>query len=201
MGDTNASGVASYAKFAEAEYETAINAAVELVRENYLLPLTGAITWVGDQYNYAPPTSMIAMHTVRARRGADNLSVSTSRTPEVYEVVYPMDWISVQYTRANVLQIHFDEESIKARGYNVADLELLVEGYQYQDALSAGADNLYINWAVILLLAKAWMHLTGSNRDWNDMMKHLRQWQATVQEANAYASEDFEMPGTLWLTQ
>jgi len=203
MGDTDASGAAQYDKFAGAEYEAAINAAVELVRESYLIPLTGGITWVGDTFNYTTPTGMVAIHTIRARRGADNVSGSTSRTPEVYEVIYPLDWVTVQYTALNAPQIHFDEESIKARNLNVTDLVLRVEGYQYQPAgaFTGATDYLFINWAVILLLAKAWLHLTGSGRDWNDMMKHLRQWQATVQEASAYASEDFERPDTLWLDQ
>lgn len=203
MGDCNASGVGQYDKFSLAEYDNAINFAIELVKESYLLPCTGDITWVGDTYNYAPPTGMVYLYEIRARRGATNIEGSTTRTPAIYEVEYPMDWISVQRTAATVpvLQIHFDEESIKARRLNVTDLILRCQGHKYQDPLVEATDVLYINWSIIVLFAKTFLNLGGSSRDWNDMMKHLRAWQATLQEASLYASDDFEVPGGIWLSQ
>lgn len=207
MGDCGAtggaSGIACYDKFAEAEYEIAINFAIELVKESYLLPCTGDLTWIGDTYDYAPPTGMVYLYEVRGRRGATNVEGSKDRTPEVYEVEYPMDWISVQRTAAAppVLKIHFDEESIKARNLNVTDLVLRCQGHKYQDPLVDSTDVLYVNWAIIVLLAKTFLNLGGSSRDWNDMLKHLRAWQATLQEASLYASDDFEVPGGIWLDQ
>lgn len=199
MGDADASGVAQNDKFAETEYEDAINAAIELVKENYLLPAVGTITWVEDTFNYAPPTGMIALHTIRGRRGADNISASVTRTPESYEVLISLDIVSVQRDTDGTLKIHFDEESIKARNFNVDNWVLRVDGYKYQAQLAAAGDSLEINYSVVLLLAKAWLHLTGSSRDWNDMMKHLRQWQAVLAEVSARETEDFEQPDTLWL--
>lgn len=203
MGDANPSGVANYKKWSEAEYGNAIKFAIDLVKEDYLLPCTGAITWVADTYNYAPPTGgtpasdMVYLYEIRARRGVSNVDASVDRTPEVYEVEYPLDWISVQRDTDGTLKLHFDEASIQQRGFNIADLVLRVQGYRYQHE---DAD-VEIPWSVISLLAKQYLHLSAAGRDANDMMKNLRQWQAAAQEYQANKAENFEIPGGLWLDQ
>ena len=202
VGDANPSGAALYSKWSEAEYSVAINFAVNLIREDYLLPCTGDITWVEDTFNYAPPTGgtpaseMVYLYEIRARRGVTNTEGGVARTPEVYEVEYPLDWVSVQRDADNTLKIHFDENSIKGRGLNVSDLVLRVQGYRYQ-----GEDqDVEIPWSVVALIAKQFLHLSGEGRDPNAMMKNLRQWQAAAQMYHGNRAGDIEVPGGFWLT-
>jgi hypothetical protein len=50
-------------------------------------------------------------------------------------------------------------------------------------------------------LAKTFLSLGGGSRDWNDMMKYMRQWQAAFTEASAFMDTDQVHPDTLWLDQ
>jgi hypothetical protein len=201
VGDADASGVAAYSKWSAAEYLTALNYAIDLVKENYLLPLTGGITWVENTFNYAPPTGMVYLYELRARRGASNAWPSVTRTPEVYEVEVPLDWVSIQRKADNTLEIHFDEEEIKRRGFNQTGLVLRVQGYKYQAELSADADILDVPWSIVLLLAKMFLHMSGMGRDHAQLMKHLQQWRAAAQDVSMHGREDYEIPGGIWLDQ
>lgn len=194
-------GASANSKWSDAELASAINFAIDLIKEEYLLPLTGAITWTEDTFNYAPPTGMVALYEIRARRSADNVSPSVDRTPAVYEVEVPMDWVSVQRDTDNTLKLHFDEEEIKRRNFNQTGLVLRVQGYKYQAEVSGASDAIDIPWSIVVLLAKAFLHMGGGGRDHAQMMKHLQQWREALNTAAMGRAEDIEMPGTIWLNQ
>lgn len=199
MGDAASDGTAAYAKWSQQEYKDAINFATQLLRERYLIPTGADLSWVTDTYDYAVPGSLVYLYSMRAESNSGISMVGPVAGSGLFEYEVGLDVVSVEYSSAGVLQLHFDKNEVFRQNLNQSGLKIRCEGYKYQAEMTADADVLYVNWPAILLLAKQYLHLAAAGRDPNDLMKHLRQWQAVAAEIAANPDDDYERPGGIWL--
>lgn len=201
MGDAASDGTPSFAKWSITEYRDALDFAIQSCRKDFLIPYAGTITWSADDYDYPlPDADLVYVHTIRAESGT---SVGT-QFPVVgsglYEYWVPMEIVTPQRIGLGSMGIHFDKNEVSRHNLNQASLKFLVEGYKYQPLLTASADECRIPFDYLLLQAKNYMHLSAVGRDPNDLMKHMRQWQAVVTEITSHDEEEIiEVPGGIWL--
>ncbi len=199
MGDADSAGTAAYAKWSQQEYKDAINFATQLLRERYLIPTGVDLTWSSDVYDYAVPGSLVYLYSMRAESNSNLWAYSPQAGSALFEYTIGLEVVSVEYSSAGVLQLHFDKNEVARQNLNQNNLKIRLEGYKYQAEMTADADVLYVNWPPVLLLAKQYLHLSAAGRDANDLMKHLRQWQAVAAQIAANADDDYERPGGIWL--
>lgn len=198
MGDATSAGVASFAKWSEDEYEDAINFACDLLRERFLLPHVEELTWTEGTYDYSPDT-LVYVYEILAESATSRGSFSPAVGTDLFEYLVPLDLVSVRRTTADAAKLHFDKESVLAHNLNQTSLKLHLFGYEYQAELSSDNDSLRIPWSSVLPLAKVYMHLAGSGRDPNEVMKHSRQIRETRESVLALNDEDIEVPGGIWI--
>ncbi len=199
MGDADSSGTAAYAKWSQQEYKDAINFASMLLRERYLIPTGADLTWVTDTYVYDVPDALIYLYSMRAESNSNLWANAPQAGSALFEYTVSLDVVSTEYSSTGVLHLHFDKNEVARQNLNQSGLKIRCEGYRYQAEMSADADVLYINWPAVVLLAKQYLHLSAAGRDANDLMKHLRQWQAVAAQIAANADDDYERPGGIWL--
>jgi hypothetical protein len=202
MGDANASGVALHAQWSETEYEVAINFAINLIRERHLLPATAELTWTSGTYEYDVPGGLVYLTEALAESNTPFMGYSSpSVGTGVFQYLVSNEIISSRRKTDGTPAIVFDKSEADRHGLNKASLKIRLYGYKYQAELSAGSDELELDWSQVILVAKQYLHLSGAGRDPSDLMKHLRQWQAVGNQIGGNASDDIEAPGGIWLVK
>ena len=201
MGDASSAGVPAFAKWGLDEYRDAINFGIKTLRKKFLIPYGGTITWTVDTFNYSLPDANLAyIHTIRSESGTPLGSSSPVVGTGMYEYWVPMEIVTPQRLTAGSMNLHFDKNEARRHNLNQDTLKLLVEGYTFQPLLTASADECKIDFASLLLTAKQYLHISGAGRDPNDLMKHMRQWQAVVADIANYDDEEIiEVPGGIWV--
>lgn len=200
-GDASSAGVPAFAKWSILEYRDALNFGIKSLRKKFLLPYGGTVSWVLDTYNYAlPDADLVYVHTIRAEASSNAYASNPVVGSGLYEFWVPIDIVTPQRLTTGSMNIHFDKASARRYNLNQTALKLLVEGYKYQPLLAASADECNIDYPSVLLYAKQYMHISAAGRDPNDLMKHMRQWQALVAQITNHDDEEIiEVPGGIWL--
>lgn len=201
MGDADSSGTPAFAKWSVVEYRASINFAIKSLRKKFPIPYGGLITWATDTYNYALPDADLAyIHTIRAEANSQFAGQGAVAGTGLYEFWVPMDIVTPQRLTSGSMNLHFDKNEVSRHYLNQNALKLLVEGYTFQPLLTASADECKIDYPSILLYGKQYLHISAAGRDPNDLMKHMRQWQAiAAQVLNHDDEEIIEVPGGIWL--
>lgn len=200
MADADSSGNALNAQWSALEYTDALNFAIGFLHSRMLIPTAADLTWVQDQFDYTVPGNLVYLSDIWAESNAALFSpVYPAVGSGLFEYTISLDVVSVKRDSTGALMLHFDKQEVARQFLNQAGLKVRLSGYMYQQELVNGTDILYLNWPEVLLLAKQYMHLTAAGRDPNDLMRHLRQWQAVGTQISANIDDSYEKPGGIWL--
>ncbi len=120
------------------EYDSAINRALGLARELYREDSVGTITIVGSQYEYAVPSGMTEIHTIRLVPSTNSDYRGDVEVRDVFEIP-PHKWsILLKPTGSHV--IAFDPRKIALSRINDQTAEIVGQ----QRVVVAGTDNAKI---------------------------------------------------------
>lgn len=201
MGDAANDGTPNYARWAITEYRDAINSSIEMLRKKYMERTSVLLTITTGTYDYAI-SGIDYISEIKAESTGNVYGHGPSAGTGLYEYIVPLDLVT--FTRdpstPTVPLIHFDKADWQRQSLNVTGLKARAVGYKHPALLTASADTCIIPYPTLLDVAKGYLHMSAAGRDNNDLMKHLRQWQAVQQQiARMDDQEIIETPGGVWV--
>jgi len=203
VGDASSAGVPAFARWGIDEYRDSINASIEVLRKKHMERTAVLVTITSGTYDYDITDSDLAyLSEAKAEANGNLYAHGPSVGSGLYEFIVPLDIVTFTRdpsTPTNVL-LHFDKNSMSRHNLNQTGLKMRLIGYRHPPLLTASADTCVIPYPVLLNVAKAYLHTSATGRDNNDLMKHMRQWQAMQQEIARYDDQEIiESPGGLWV--
>lgn len=202
-GDASSAGVPAFAKWSIDEYRDALNAGIEVLRKKYMERTSVLLTITDGTYDYDINGTLddSIVYISEAKAESNGLGTPSAGTG-LYEYVVPLDIVSFTRdpsTPTNTL-LHLDKQSAIQQRLNQTNLKIRLIGYKHPALLTASGDTCIITYPVLLNYAKAYLHTSGAGRDNNDLMKHMRQWQAMQTEIARYDDQEIiETPGGVWV--
>ncbi len=202
LGDARVDGSPVYTqgsafKWAEPAYNAAINFAVEMTREMFMIPMTATSPAWADGASLAdivPPATMVYVNDL-----VQEIVVSGG----LYERVIPKRWITINRNTSGSPIIHLDTTEAKRHGI-LASARVLFRGYKYQTLPTGDGSTISIPNAALLPYAKTWMMGAVSSRDPGDLLRSGRGEQIAMQQAKIFVEDNlatFPEDGGLWLVE
>lgn len=206
MGDAASTGVPNYARWSIDEYRDGINAGIELLRKKYMERTSALITITSGTYDYqisgTLDDGLAYLSEIKAEANSNAYAHGPAVGTDLYEYWVPMDLVTFTRnpsTPSDVL-LHLDKNEMSRHNLNQTGLKMRLIGYKHPSLLTASADTCIIPFPVLLNVAKSYLHTSASGRDNNDLMKHMRNWQAMQQEIQKWDDQEIiESPGGLWV--
>lgn len=201
MGDAANDGTPNYARWSITEYRDGINSAIEMLRKKYMERTVVQLTITSGTYDYAI-SGIDYISEIKAESNSARYAHQPSAGTGLYEYIVPLDIVTFTRDPAvpTVPLIHFDKNEMSRQFLNQSNLKMRAVGYKHPALLTLSGDTCVIPFPTVLDVAKAYLHLNGAGRDNNDLMKHLRQWEAIQREIARFDDQEIiETPGGMWV--
>ena len=163
------------------EYDSAIDRALGLAREVYREDVSGTIGVVGSQYEYAVPSGMTDIHTIRIVPSGNTNYQGDTEVRDIFEFPPHLWRIEVKPTGSHV--ITFDPRRIRLSQFDNEVVEIMGQ----QRPIVAGTDNAKIPEDIFeFVVAKASTRMAGQrineDQEWLLKFRELRADAKTLED-------------------